>query len=712
VTQLVSDQVNGNLTLPAGFRSNSFPQAFVNPVSGNIYVVYNNPTATVGGDRGNILLRQSTDGGATWSAAIQVNDDATTRAQYFPAIAVKPDGTGMAVCWYDNRSDAGNVNLERWGATATISGSTITFGPNFRISPQFPPVFGVDPVVNFVYMGDYDQMAADNTNYYTTWGDNRDNSIAVPSRKNANVRFTSFTQEGPGAIIDLGDISVQGGNLNGRIEPNECNDLFVTLTNSGAQPATGVSATLTTLTPGVTILDAVQPYADLPGGASATNAQPYQISTSPGFVCGSQIQFILTVTSSAGSGPLGFSLATGGDEYVIAIGNGDLTAGGMDIGNHGDDLTTSIMLPFPVTFYSSVFNAVNVSSNGNVQFSSNSAQFGNNCLPDAALSDLMAVHFDDMRTDGAGGGIFRSTLGSAPNRTFVLQWRCTYFSVPGNATFELRLHEGTSSFEMVYGALSNTASSATIGCQRGTGPSNTMHACNQPGSVAQGTMLSYSLPGCPSGDGECVTVQCYTLDFETEDDFTTPLGNGQAIDTEFGNLVIISGAGANLGPATFDSTTGGPNDPAINGDMLIDHGNVLLLQSSTLPAQSVPGFFDVITDDNDGGDLIFEFTAPVDPQSLLLADINPAPNLGASVTLLDENGAARVYDIPPGWTGTYGDAGPFQLNLNSSLPQVGAAPGFHVATANETPGFLQTRVVGLVVHLTGYGAMDELSFCR
>ena len=205
---------------------------------------------------------------------------------------------------------------------------------------------------------------------------------------------------------------------------------------------------------------------------------------------------------------------------------------------------------------------------------------------------------------------------------------------------------------------------------------------------------------------------CLTLDFETEDDFVTPLGNGQSISTppEFGNLVRISGAGANAGPATFDTTPGGPNDPALNDDMLIGQGNVLLLEDDWYAfAQAVPGFFDVVTDDPDGGDLVFDFTSPVNPRHMLLADINPPPNQGASVTLSDEDGRTRVYSVEPGWTGTYGNAGPHELDLTTLAPQPGNGTP-RLATAVETLGFEQARVVRLVVHLTGFGAIDELCF--
>src|SRR5438128_2077955 len=47
---------------------------------------------------------------------------------------------------------------------------------------------------------------------------------------------------------------------------------------------------------------------------------------------------------------------------------GNMPPGQVDTGNHCDDCTTPINLPFPVTLYGQTFNLANVSSNGNVQF--------------------------------------------------------------------------------------------------------------------------------------------------------------------------------------------------------------------------------------------------------------------------------------------------------------------------------------------------------
>jgi hypothetical protein len=556
-------------------------------------------------------------------------------------------------------------------------------------------------------------MVATNTTYYTTWGDNRDDSLAAP-RKNANVRFASFGQEGPGAIIDLGDFTLMGGNLNGRIEPNECNELFVELTNSGAQPATGISAVLSTPTAGVSILAAAQPYPDLVGGASATNAVPYQVSTSPAFVCGTTIQLTLTVTSSAGSGPLNFALTTGGDNYVIAVGAGDLTAGGADIGNHGDDVTTAVPLPFPVTYYNSVFNAVNASSNGNVQFSSASAGFTNPCLPDAFFNNMIAAHFDDLRTDSFGSGIFRSTLGVAPNRTFVLQWRTTYFSGAGTATFELRLHENSPSFEIVYGAIGQDSASATIGCQRGTGPDATQFSCNQVGAVDNGTMLSFSLPGCPPGDGECLEAVCYALDFESDDE-GAPMAHGARVDAEFDGgatfPVTITGSAnpsGNNTAAILNSSTGpASQDP----DLLVGSGNILILQTDVNQSECGAGVYCSHNDDEDGGSLSFAFSASAAPTSLVLIDID-ASDPSSTVVLTDASGNTRVYTVPGNWTGDLvsdATSGRGTLDLTTLADQ----PGFaSTATASEDMGFDAAAVVRIDVNLGGSGALDDLNWCQ
>ena len=205
VATLVGTGLNGALGLNGGFRTNSFPQAAVHPVNGNIYVVYNdctaNPCTMTGADRGNIYFRQSTDGGSTWSAAVKLNDDNTTRDQWQPAFAVTPDGSHLFVGWYDRRLDSTNSLINTFGVVGTVSGSTVTFGSNFRITTQsFPVVVNQDTSVFPDYMGDYDMAVADNSFFYYTWGDNRDSNAFHANQP--DVRFKKISIPVPFTFTD------------------------------------------------------------------------------------------------------------------------------------------------------------------------------------------------------------------------------------------------------------------------------------------------------------------------------------------------------------------------------------------------------------------------------------------------------------------------------------------------------------------------------
>ena len=157
--------VNGDLALtgirqgttPAGFRSNEFPHAVVNPVNGDIYATFANNPAGV--DKADIFVVQSTDGGATWGPAVRVNDDATTTDQWQPTLAITPDGANLGIFYYSRQEDTVNNNLFKfYGRTASISGSTLTFTPSFAISDVASlPEFGRDSLINATYMSDYDQ---------------------------------------------------------------------------------------------------------------------------------------------------------------------------------------------------------------------------------------------------------------------------------------------------------------------------------------------------------------------------------------------------------------------------------------------------------------------------------------------------------------------------------------------------------------------------
>lgn len=190
--------INGDLDLtgirqgtstPSYFRSNEFPHVAVNPVSGHIYCTFDDNPA--GADKANVYMVMSTDGGATWSARVLVNDDVTTTDQWQPTIAVTPDGANIGIFYYSRQEDIAANNLFKYyGRTGTISGSTVTFTPSFAISDIASlPEFGRDVLINDVYMGDYQHVWATSDAFHVAWADNRDNLAGGAPRKDPNVYY-------------------------------------------------------------------------------------------------------------------------------------------------------------------------------------------------------------------------------------------------------------------------------------------------------------------------------------------------------------------------------------------------------------------------------------------------------------------------------------------------------------------------------------------
>ena len=507
VSNLVTTGTNGSLNVPAGYRSSAFPQFVASPINANLLFSIHPDITSAGGSDSNIYFNKSTDGGATWSANLQLNTDATTRVQTQPALAVMPDGSALCVTWQDSRADSANTKVQRYGVIGTITGTTVTFGSNFIVSqPTWTPVYGQDPVVNGVYMGDYDSMDADNSFFYTTFVDCR--------LGNQDVRFAKIPKTGPPPAAVLNVTSFNPTSLTP--STNTCNDLFVTLTNDGDLTATSVSLTLTTATSGVTIQASPQSYGNIAPAASVTNATPFKLSVAGSFVCGTPI----VINWSATTGETGsFTITTQGTGYNFTTMTGQsIVPGTTDIGNHTDDLVTAVALPFSFTFYGTAFTTANVSSNGNLQFTTTNTQWANACpLPYSLFTDAIMPFWDDQCSGPCSGvtgtayGIFTSTSGSTPNRIFNIEWRTAYYNSGGTGIplgYEVRLYETTGQIDFVYGTLNGTGTSATVALQKGTGsgPNDIANFSCNTASLSDGLKISW-LPtaSCPQGSGPCPT---------------------------------------------------------------------------------------------------------------------------------------------------------------------------------------------------------------
>src|SRR5262249_37017915 len=76
-----------------------------------------------------------------------------------------------------------------------------------------------------------------------------------------------------------------------------------------------------------------------------------------------------TATHTPSPTPTATPTATCQITYTTSTGSGTITPGGTDIGNHCDDCTTQVTLPFPVSVYGHApVTSVSVGSDGDIHF--------------------------------------------------------------------------------------------------------------------------------------------------------------------------------------------------------------------------------------------------------------------------------------------------------------------------------------------------------
>src|SRR5262249_38681087 len=148
-----------------------------------------------------IFVRFSDDNGQTWSAPVRVNDDATTRSQFNPAIAVDETTGNVAVTWYDSRNSPGNNTPQIFGTVSEDGG--ITFLTNVQISTGTSCPSCVDSSFD---AGDYDKMTFDHGMFWRSWADNSNSTGDNPDGTRTLEIYTAAvtfipTPESPTSLL-------------------------------------------------------------------------------------------------------------------------------------------------------------------------------------------------------------------------------------------------------------------------------------------------------------------------------------------------------------------------------------------------------------------------------------------------------------------------------------------------------------------------------
>jgi hypothetical protein len=213
------------------------------------------------------------------------------------------------------------------------------------------------------------------------------------------------------------------------------------------------------------------------------------------------------VIQEAVQGPPGFQMIAGGFVDISAVGQR------LDISQEDDALSDPVQMGFDFGFYQQTYSALRVSSNGAVFFGAGTSSPSNRELPSAAnLGAVVAPFWDDL-DPGDAGDVYVHTLGAAPRRRAVVQWKdVDFFSGSGSRlNFEVIFYEGSDQVQFLYGpsftggttAWKATGASATLGLgddSLGLGLTLAHNEVNaaQPGQV---TLLT------PSVDGLSYTVE-------------------------------------------------------------------------------------------------------------------------------------------------------------------------------------------------------------
>ena len=146
------------------------------------------------------------------------------------------------------------------------------------------------------------------------------------------------------------------------------------------------------------------------------------------------------------------------------------TVGATSLGITGDDTFTVVALPFPFSFYDAEFNYCYPSTNGQMGLGSGIKAYSNYGLPTTNLpANHLCPYWDDLYVEGDSINVLYKTVGTAPNRQFVVIWDSVRtLSNSYRLVFEVVLAESDNSITYQYRYLDPNArgQSATVGEQQ------------------------------------------------------------------------------------------------------------------------------------------------------------------------------------------------------------------------------------------------------
>ena len=182
----------------------------------------------------------------------------------------------------------------------------------------------------------------------------------------------------------------------------------------------------------------------------------------------------------------------------------DIASTGTDLGLT-DDSEVGMTLPFPILYQGSLVTDCTIGNNGGMVLGSTSAQVGYGGNMTSLTGNYIFPWGDDL--DDETGNVYYQTNGTAPNRTFIVQWEniCNFSGSVGAPTvnFEVQFDEATGKIWFVYddvvfgapNAFDDYASNADIGV---SGPNQDINISNDNTSyLLNNSCVEFYYTDCP-----------------------------------------------------------------------------------------------------------------------------------------------------------------------------------------------------------------------
>jgi hypothetical protein len=183
-----------------------------------------------------VWFSRSTDGGATWSARVKINNQSGLNDQFNPFIAVDETNGNLGAIYYDTVADAGRKKVDVYYQLSTDGGVTWQAAVKVTTAMTDETVGGADLGNQF---GDYNSLSGYGNAFFPSWTDRRNNAkeeiwtakITTSSTPTYSISGSAGTS---GATLSTGAVSTTSdGSNNYTLAGLAAGSYTVTPTKSG-----------------------------------------------------------------------------------------------------------------------------------------------------------------------------------------------------------------------------------------------------------------------------------------------------------------------------------------------------------------------------------------------------------------------------------------------------------------------------------------------